>query len=112
MTNYKSEKVNKNTYRARRPKKRMQLNAYQTFCVVQHKNRWIVALTEGFDREFKSCHTINRTQALQMINFLAEYINLVKPTDATELHARIKVSSNRIIRSANELTGIAMSEKE
>lgn len=108
MDNFKTEKSGKNIYRARRTKKRVSLNVYQTFCIVQHKNRWIVAFTEGERREFKSCHTINRTQAIQLINLLSEYINLVKPTKATALQASIKASANRVVNTSRELSAIAV----
>lgn len=85
----------------------MQLNANEKFCVVNHKGRWIVALTKGWDSQFKSCDTLNRTQALLLINFLAEYVYLVKPTNATTLNASIKASVNRITKASHELTGIA-----
>lgn len=107
MTLYKSQKVSKNLYRVPRPKRRMQLNANEKFCVVNHKGRWIVALAKGLDSQFKSCDTLNRTQALLLINFLAEYVNLVKPTNATTLNASIKASVNRITKASHELTGIA-----
>jgi hypothetical protein len=100
-----SIKIGKNLFRAKNPKRRMQLNAYQTLAVVKHKGRWIVALTEGWDREFHSCNTINRTDALRIISFLGDYVNLVKPTNETLLNASIKSSANRITRNANELFG-------
>lgn len=108
MSLYKSQKVSKNLYRVPRPKRRMQINANESFNVVNHKGRWIVALASGHERTFKGNQTLNRTQAISLINFLSDYVNLVKPTQATTLHARIKASSNIITRASNELTGLAV----
>jgi putative heme degradation protein len=108
---YKSKKIAKNTYQVLSDKKRISINAYQKLCIVKHKGRWIVALTEDthdFKRVFKSCHTINRTQALNMILFLSDYVNLVKPTEATSLIASLKASNNRTLRVGKELAAIAL----
>lgn len=105
---YQSVKIGKSKYRVPRPKRRLQINANDSFCVVNHKNRWVIAIVSGWDREFYSCDTINRTQALNLISFLSDYINLVKPTEATALSASLKASTNRIIKTGQELTGIAV----
>lgn len=83
-------------------------------CIVKHKGRWVVALThdEGWKSYFFGNQTINRTEALKLIGFLSEYVNLVKPTEATFLNSTIKVSASRIIRNANELTGKATRGKK
>lgn len=107
----KSVKIGKNLYRVPRPKKSMKINANEAFCVVEHKGRWVVAITSGWDREFVGNQKLNRTEALQLISFLSYYVNLVKPTDATALHASIKVSTNRITRSAHELVGVAVGKE-
>lgn len=110
MAKYESVKIGKNKYSAPRPKRRYSINVSDKLCVVKHKGRWIVALTqgEGWKSVFMGNQTINRTQALQMISFLSDYVNLVKPTDATFLNASIKASSNRIIKNTQELTGLAV----
>lgn len=111
---YKSVKVGKNRYNVPRPKRRKSLNVMRSLNIVNHKNRWVVALTEDTwtTREFRSCDTINRTEALNIISFLTDYINLVKPTEATALNAGIKVSTNRIHRLTTELTAIALNETQ
>lgn len=38
----------------------------------------------------------------------AEYVNGVKPTEATKLQASIKASTNRTVRTSNELTALAI----
>ncbi|HEY9704804.1 MAG TPA: hypothetical protein V6C58_20355 [Allocoleopsis sp.] len=110
MTNYKSVKIERNKYSAPRPKRRFSINVSDKFCVVNHKGRWIVALThnEGWKSYFYGNQTINRTQALKMIGFLSDYVNMVKPTEATFLNATIKASANRIVKNTNELTGKAI----
>lgn len=110
---HKSIKVDKNKYCVPRPKRRFSINVSDKLCVVNHKNRWIVALThdEGWKSHFYGNQTINRSQALLIIQFLTDYINLVKPTDATALNAKIKVSANRILKSNQELTAIAVNEE-
>lgn len=105
---YKSVKIGSSKYRVPRPKRKMQLNANDSFCIVNHKGRWIVALAKGWDREFYSCDTINRTQALNLISFLSDYVNLVKPTEATALTSSLKASTNRIVRVGQELSAIAI----
>ncbi len=107
----KSVKMGDNIYRVPRPKKSMKINANEAFCICEHKGRWVVAITSGWERVFKGNQKLNRTEALQLISFLSYYVNLVKPTDATTLHASIKVSANRITRSANELAGIALDKE-
>jgi hypothetical protein len=78
--------------------------------ICHHKGRWVVALTDDdwSNRTFRSCDTINRTEALKIIGFLVDYINMVKPTEATSLTASIKASTNRAIRAACELSAIAV----
>jgi hypothetical protein len=105
---YKSIKIGKSKYRAPRPKRKCRLNANRSLSIVKHKNRWVIALTEGWDREFYSCDTINRSEALRIISFLADYVNLVKPTEATALNASLKASTNRIVKTGQELAGIAI----
>lgn len=107
---YKSVKIGKNKYHVPRPKRRVSLNVMRSLNIVNHKNRWVVALTDDglSSRHFRSCDTINRTEALKIIGFLVEYINLVKPTEATALTASIKASANRTTKVANELSAIAV----
>lgn len=112
MRLYKSVKIGKSKYRVPRPKRRQQLNANDCFCVVNHKGRWIVALTSGWDREFYSCDTLNRTQALNLIQFLSDYVNMVKPNEVTALNASIKVATNRIIKTNKEFTALVSSTAE
>lgn len=106
----KSKKIGPKKYSVPIPKRRFSINISDKLCVVNHKNRWVVALTtgEGWQSSFRSNQTINRTQAIRMIGFLSEYINMVKPTNTTELHSNIKVSTNRIARSASELVAVAL----
>jgi hypothetical protein len=107
---YKSKKIDKNLWSAPRPKRRFSINVSDKLCVVHHKGRWVVALThdQGWESRFWQNQTINRTQALQLIGFLSDYVNLVKPTDATKLKASTKASANRIVKNTNELTGAAV----
>lgn len=110
-TLYKSKKIGKNCWSAGRPKRRLSLNVFRSLNILNHKNRWVVALAEtdnNFNRTFRSCDTINRTEALRIISFLAEYVNLVKPTQATALAASIKASTNRTCKIASELSAIAV----
>jgi len=113
MTHHKSIKIDKNKYQVRNPKRRLALNVYQRFCVTHHKGRWVVAFAqdESWDVKnvFKSNQTINRSQALQLIGFLSDYVNLVQPTEATALNASNKVSANRIIRNSIQLAGLVTS---
>lgn len=107
---YQSIKVEKNKYRVPRPKRRFSINVSDKLCICFHKGRWIVALThdERWESHFFANQTINRTQALKLIGFLSDYVNLIKPTEATFLNATIKASANRIIKNANDLTGKAV----
>lgn len=109
---YKSRKIQKGIYNCPIPKRKIAINVETSLSICKHKGRWIVALTkEGLwrkDRTFKQNETINRTQALKMIQFLTDYVNLVRPTEATSLNASIKISSNRIKNSAAQLTGMAI----
>lgn len=114
MNYNKSVKIGNNLYEAGRPKRRIKINAYQSLNIIHHKGRWIIALAEldgNWRRVFKSCHTINRTQALLMISFLSDYVNLVKPTQATALTASLKASTNRIIKTGQELSAIAIKKE-
>jgi hypothetical protein len=113
-TSHKSIKVEKNKYCVPRPKRRLSINVSDKLCVVNHKGRWIVALThdEGWKSHFYGNQTINRTQALQIIGFLCDYVNLVKPTNATFLNATIKTYANRTIKNSNALAGIAVKSEE
>lgn len=114
MVRHKSVKIERNKYSAPRPKRRFSINVSDKLCVVHHKGRWVIALThdEGWQSRFYSNQTINRSQAIQLIGFLSDYINLVKPTKTTMLNASNKVSANRIIKNTNELTGIATRKKK
>lgn len=108
MIKHKSKKIEHNLYECKNPKRRQAINVCEHFAVVHHKGRWVVALTDN--GKFKCNQTINRSHALNLINFLTDYINLVKPTDATALHASIKVSANRIKKNATELVAIALKD--
>lgn len=112
MQKYKSVKIEKNKYSAPNPKRRFSINVSDKLCIVNHKGRWIIALThdEGWKSYFYGNQTINRTQALKMIGFLSDYVNMVKPTEATFLNASIKASANRIVKNTNELTGKIINE--
>lgn len=111
---YKTHKVDKNRYSAKRPKRRISLNVSRSLNIVHHKGRWVVALTEDdwSNRTFRSCDTINRTEALKIISFLSDFINMVKPTEATALAAGIRASTNRTLRIATELSAIAIDAEQ
>jgi hypothetical protein len=109
---YKSIKTLRNKYRVPIPKRRMQVSVDLKLSVCEHKGRWIVAFTHGWDNEFMGCDTLNRTQALKMISFLSDYVNLVKPTQATQLNASIKARTNSIVRDAEALTGLAVTNHD
>lgn len=111
-TLYKSIKVERNKYRVPIPKRRMQISADMKLSVCEHKGRWIAAFTHGWDNTFDGCDTLNRTQALKMISFLSDYVNLVKPTEATILNASIRARTNQITRDTEALTGLAVTTKE
>lgn len=84
MSEYKAHKVEKGLYRLPRPKRKCAINVVTSLSVCRHKGRWIVALTNEHkwgERTFKGNETINRSQALKMISFLSDYVNLVKPTE-------------------------------
>ena len=106
----KSVKVATNKWNAPRPKRRVRLNVMRSLNIVHHKGRWVVALTDDgwTERYFRSCDTINRTEALKIIGFLSEFINMVKPTEASTLTASIKASTNRTNRVASELSALAL----
>lgn len=108
---YKSIKLERNKYRVPIPKRRMQISADLSLSICNHKGRWIVAFTQGWDKIFWGCDTLNRTQALRMISFLSDYVNLVKPTEATHLNATIRAKSNSIIRDTEHLTALAVERK-
>lgn len=110
---HKSIKISRNKYCVPRPRRRFSINVSDKLCVVNHKCRWVVALThdEGFKSFFIGNQTINRTQALKLIGFLSEYVNLVKPTNSTLLNATIRTSANRIIKNTQELTGAAINQE-
>lgn len=107
---YKSIKIEKNRHRVPIPKRRMQISVDLRLSVCEHKGRWVIAFTRGWDNEFIGCDTINRSEALKMISFLSDYINLVKPTKATVLNASIRARTNSIVRDTEALTGLAMGE--
>jgi len=115
MEKYQSYKIGKNLYRVNIPKRKLAINVETGLSICKHKGRWIVALTRehgfGSDRTFKQNETINRSQALMMIQFLSSYVNLVKPTEATALSASLRSSANRIIKTGQELTGLAVSNE-
>jgi hypothetical protein len=110
---YKSSKISKNKYTIRRPKRRLSLNVTRSLNICNHKGRWVVALTDDdwSNRIFRSCDTINRTEALKIISLLVDYINLVKPTEATALTASIRASTNRTLKVASELSAIALNSE-
>ena len=109
---YKSIKTAQNKYRVPIPKRRMQVSVDLKLSVCEHKGRWIVAFTHGWDNEFYGCDSLNRTQALKMISFLSDYVNLVRPTQATALNASIKARTNSIVRDAEALTGLAVTNHD
>ena len=104
---YKSIKLDRHKYRVPIPKRRMQISADLKLSVCEHKGRWVAAFTYGWYNEFRTCDTLNRTQALKMISFLSDYVNLVKPTQVTFLNASARAKANSIIRDVEALTGLA-----
>jgi len=113
-TTHKSKKIGKNLYSCPNPKRRISINVCDSLNIVNHKGRWIVALAldQGFGhRSFKANQTINRSQAINIINFLLNYINLVKPTEASALHASIGASTNMIKRKTTELSALALNNE-
>jgi hypothetical protein len=110
-TRYRSIKIERNKYRVPIPKRRMQISADMKLSVCEHKGRWVAAFTHGWDNVFYGCDTLNRTEALKMISFLSDYVNLVKPTEATVLNASIRARTNAIVRDAETLTGLAVEVK-
>lgn len=112
---YKSYKIGKGLYRVRIPKRKIAINVCTGLSICNHKGRWIVALTnekKWGERTFQQNETINRTQALLMIQFLTDYVNLVKPTEATALNASLKASTSRLIKTGIELTALAVSNEK
>jgi hypothetical protein len=109
---FRSIKIGSNHYRVPIPKRRMQVSADLKISVCEHKGRLAVAFTRGWDNEFYGCDTLNRTQALKLICFLSDYVNMVKPTEATALNASLKASTNRIIKTGQELTALAVKSED
>lgn len=109
---HKSIKIDRYRYRVPIPKRRMQISVDLKMSVVEHKGRFIIAYTRGFENIFNSCDTINRSEAIKMIGFLSDYVNLVKATKATALNASIRKSSRSIETYANHLTGLKLNNKE
>jgi len=106
----KSIKIERNKYRVPIPKRRMQVSADMKISVCNHKGKWIIAFTRGWDNIFYGCDTLNRTQVLKLISFLSDYINLVKPTEATALNASARSRTNGIIRDVEQLTALALNK--
>jgi len=109
MNMYKSYKVEGYKYRIPRPKRSFQISADLKLSVVNHKSRWIIAFARGHERIFSTCDRLNRSEALSLISFLSDYVNLVKPTEATVLNASLRAKTNGIVRDAEALTGLAVS---
>jgi len=99
---HKSIKVDRNKYRVLCPKRRMQISADLKMSICEHKGRLIVAFTTGFDNVFWGCDTLNRTQAIKMIEFLSNYVHMVKPTVESVINANIKAKTNSIQRDSAE----------
>jgi hypothetical protein len=108
MNLYKSYKVKGYQYRIPRPKRSFQISADLKLSVCNHKSRWIIAFARGHERVFSTCDRLNRSDALALINFLSDYVNLIKPTEATVLNASAKARTNGIIRDVAALTGLAV----
>lgn len=113
-TKYKSKKIGKALYQIPIPKRKIAINVTTSLSICNHKNRWIVALTNEHNwgqRTFKGNETINRSQALLMIQFLTDYVNLVMPTEATALNASLKAATNRLVKTGIELTALAVNNE-
>jgi hypothetical protein len=117
--------INLNLYKTRRtsqidfshefsiPKRSFQIGVWKQFSICHHNGRWVVSLTSGKrTRYFNHGETINRTQALKLISFLSDYVNMVKPTEETILNKSIRAKTNSTIRDAETLTGLAIKNKE
>lgn len=114
-TKYKSIKVERHKYSVPIPKRRLQISVGTHLCVCNHKGRWVVAFTQGngfSEYFFEGRNTLNRTQALKMISFLSDYVNLVKPTEATFLNASVRAKTNSVIRDTEALTGLAIKKNK
>ncbi len=93
-----------NKYRVPIPLKRMQISADLHMGIVNHKSRLIIAFMHGFDRVFYGCDTLNRTDALEALNFLCDYLNMVAPNDVTVLNASMRAKTRGLLRDAEKLT--------
>lgn len=110
MKKYLTTKIKDKTFKVGYVKRRFGLNTSRSLCIVNHKNKWTVVLTDDdwSTRTYRTCDKISRSEALRIISFLTDFVNLVKPTEATALAASIKASTNRTLRVASELSAIAV----
>ena len=88
-------------------KLRFAINPYQALAIVNHKKRFCLALVENTwgkeNGNYRTNQKMSYTDALRLMAFIAKYINMVKPTEATILAASTKAHCKGIARDQDKM---------
>jgi len=95
-----------------RPRRTFQISTTVKLAIVNHKDRLTVALIDPDKRQYKSCNMLSYGDALRLIGWLGEYINMVRPVQATLSASIITAHARGIDREKNKLLAEALGEKD
>lgn len=88
-------------------KLKFSINPYQALAIVNHKKRFCLALIENTwgkeNGNYRTNQKMSYSDALRIMAFVAKYINMVKPTEATILAASTKAHCKGIARDQDRM---------
>lgn len=88
-----------------RPIRSFQISANMKLAVVNHKGKLSVAVIDG-NRKYMGCDRINYSEAVTLLGWLAHFINMVKPLEATAIYATGKAHLKGAGRAQEKLLGL------
>lgn len=88
-----------------RPIRSFQVSANMKLAVVNHKGHLSVAVMDG-NQKYMGCNRISYSEAITLPGWLAQYINMVKPLEATAIYASGKANLKGATRAQEKLLGL------
>lgn len=79
------------------------VNPREGIAIVNHKKHLTLTLIDKDSGTYKSNQMMSYTESLRLMAFIAKYINMVRPTEATLLTASSKTHCRAITRDQDKL---------
>lgn len=88
-----------------KPIRSFQISANMKLAVVNHKGKLSVAVMDG-GQKYRTCDRISYSEAVHLLGWLAHFINMVKPLEATAIYATGKAHLKGASRAQEKLLGL------